>query len=122
MRAAIIEYAPSIDRSPACLAPFSSRYRTQIFRFEPGRKLHSIIDRNASRCGFGASVRSRGASLEVVQDEQADCRRQVALLAIGIDLADQLGQRHAALLGNLLHAAPKWLFEAHARLVAVGEN
>ena len=73
-------------------------------------------------CGFGASVRSRGASLEVVQDEQADCRRRVALLTIGIDLANQLGQRHAALLGNLLHAAPKWLFEAHARLVAVGEN
>jgi hypothetical protein len=37
--------------------------------------------------------RAHGAALEVVEHEQADRRRQVALLAGCVDLADQLGQR-----------------------------
>jgi hypothetical protein len=37
---------------------------------------------------------------------------------LGVDLANQIGQRHAALTGNLLHAIPECLFEAHASLVA----
>jgi len=53
---------------------------------------------------------ARGASLEAVEDEQ---------LAIAVDLADQLGERIAALPGDVLHVAPECLFEAHAGLVTV---
>src|SRR6516165_9103851 len=62
--------------------------------------------------------RARGTALEVVEHEQRDRRRQISLLALSVDLANQLGQRHAALPGNLLHAIPECLFEAHASLVA----
>jgi hypothetical protein len=44
--------------------------------------------------------------------EQPDRRRQIALLAIVIDRADQLRQRHAALRGNFLYADPEGFFEA----------
>src|ERR1700681_1872604 len=64
----------------------------------------------------GPANRAHGAALEVVEHEQADRRRQVALLAGCVDLADQLGQRHAAYPGNLLHAAPERLFEPDAVL------
>src|SRR5512139_3772278 len=59
-----------------------------------------------------------GAVLEVVENEQPDCRRQVALLAAVVDFTDQLRQRHVAQTGNFFHAVPEGLFQADAGLVA----
>src|SRR5216684_5160407 len=55
---------------------------------------------------------------EVVEHEQPDRRGQIALLAVCVDLANQLGQRHVACAGDLFHAGPERLFEADAGLVA----
>ena len=48
--------------------------------------------------------RSRGARPEVVESEQADYRRQIAVPAVAADLSDQLAQRHLAGNGDFLHA------------------
>src|SRR6266480_6684616 len=66
----------------------------------------------------GPSLRGDCAAPEVVEDEQPDCRGQIALLAVCVDLANQLGQRHVACAGDLFHAGPERLFEADAGLVA----
>src|SRR6266478_3902472 len=66
--------------------------------------------------------RPQGAVLEVVEHEQADRRRQIALLAGSVDLANQLGQRHAACRRNLLHAVPERRLETDARLVAADHD
>src|SRR5215510_8773486 len=63
-----------------------------------------------------------GAGAEVVQHEQANRRRQIALLTIAVDLADQLRQRHVARARNFLHAVPECLFEADAGLVTGNDN
>src|SRR5579883_745874 len=65
-----------------------------------------------------ATWRARSAALEVIEHEQPDRRGQVALLALAVDLADELGERHVALARDLLHAVPERLLEAHAGLVA----
>ena len=52
------------------------------------------------------------------EHEQADRRLQVALPAIVVHLAE----RHVALTGDLFHAVPECLFEAHAGLVAAHGN
>src|SRR5215475_2654385 len=70
----------------------------------------------------GLASRARGEALEVVEHEQADRRRQIALLAVRVNFANQLGQRHAELPGNLLHACPKRLFETDAGLVAADHD
>src|SRR5882724_3942912 len=89
------------------------------FRRGPPARLCSDRDELMQR---DPANRAHGAALEVVEHEQADRRRQVALLAGCVDLADQLGQRHAAYPGNLLHAAPERLFEADAGLVAADND
>src|SRR5215475_4185377 len=70
----------------------------------------------------GLAGRARGEALKVVEHEQADRRRQIALLAVRVNFANQLGQRYAELLGNLLHACPKRLFETDAGLVAADHD
>ena len=59
--------------------------------------------RNVSRKSARPELASRcsGTAFEMVEHEQPDRRRQIALLAIVIDRADQLRQRHAALRGNI---------------------
>src|SRR5258707_478052 len=66
--------------------------------------------------------RPHGAVLEVVEHEQADRRRQIALLAGTVDLANQLGQRHAACRRNLLPAVPERRLETERRLVAADHD
>ena len=77
---------------------------------------------SVTRARPGPASRAHGEGPEVVEHEQADRGRQVALLTIGVDLANHLGQRHAALVGNLLHAVPERLFEADAGLVAANHD
>src|SRR5262245_47463226 len=59
----------------------------------------------------------RGTGFEVVEHEQADRRRQISLLAVAVDFAHEFRQGHVPEPGNLLHAVPECLFEAHAGLV-----
>ena len=96
----------------------------------PPRRLGQLSNRAACHClasvwrrVFSSNWRQvRCAGLEVVEHEQAERRRQIALLAVGVDPPDQLGQRHAAPLRNLLHAIPERLFEADAGLVAADND
>src|SRR5258708_6019153 len=62
--------------------------------------------------------RGGGAGAEIMREEEGDWGREIALLAVAVDLADQFGQRHVALSRNLFHAIPERLFEADAGLVA----
>ena len=48
-----------------------------------------------------------GATLKVVNNEQADRRRQVARLAFAVDLVHQFRQCHIAETRDLLHAVPE---------------
>src|SRR5712672_3560424 len=57
------------------------------------------------------------ARSKIIKHEQANCGRQIALLAIAVDLAHQFGQCHASKARNFLHAVPECLFEADAGLV-----
>src|ERR1700712_5380987 len=57
------------------------------------------------------------AGAEIVEHEKPDRRRQVALLAVAVDLADQFGQRHVSQARNFLHAVPEGFLEADAGLV-----
>src|SRR4051794_16545512 len=58
-----------------------------------------------------------GARFEVIENEKADCRGQIALLAIAVDLAHQFRQGQVPDSGYLLHPVPEGLFEADAGLV-----
>ena len=50
--------------------------------------------------------------------EQADGRRQVALLPAAVDFADHGGQCHLLAMRDFLQAAPERVFETDAGLVA----
>ena len=56
----------------------------------------------ASRDGAAATVADLRAI--VIEHEQADRRRQVAVVAVGVDRGHQIGQRHFAAAGDLLQA------------------
>src|ERR1700738_2607524 len=59
----------------------------------------------------------QGAAAKIVQHEETNRRRQIALLAVAVDLAHQFGQRHVSQSRNFLHAIPERLFEADAGFV-----
>src|ERR1700756_3394650 len=82
----------------------------------------AAVEGNPAVANRAAQSAPAGAALEVVENEQANRGRQIALLAIAVDLADQLRQRHAAQAGNLLHAVPEGLLEADAGLVPGDDN
>jgi len=67
--------------------------------------------------GFEIQRGQHGAGPKIIENEQTNRGRQIALLAIAVDLADQFGQRHVAQPGDFLHAVPECLFEADAGLV-----
>ena len=67
---------------------------------------------------FDFRHRLDSAGAEVIQHEQPDRRGQIALLAVAVDLSDQLGQCHVAQARDFLHAIPERLFEADAGFVA----
>src|SRR5438105_9092347 len=53
----------------------------------------------------------------VVEHEQANPRRQIAVAAVLVDRGDQLGQRHVAAARDLLQRNPERIFEADTGLV-----
>src|SRR5262245_53403128 len=57
-----------------------------------------------------------------VEHEQANGRRQVAVLSLRIDRGDEVRQRHVAPAGNLLESFPEPTLEAHAGLVAGNDD
>jgi hypothetical protein len=63
-------------------------------------------------------VRRMGAGAEVIEDEQARGRRQVAGLAFRIDDGDKVRDRQIAGVGDVFQGRPEIMFEADAGLVA----
>ena len=61
-------------------------------------------------------------ALELVEQEQPDRERQVALLAVAVNVTNQIRHCHVALAGNLLHARPERLFEADTGLMAADDD
>src|SRR5882724_13080451 len=106
----------------------TARPRKRASRCQCLRPQLRVSERHSSQTPTRATLqlrpagRAQGAALEVVEHEQADRRRQITLLAGGVDLADQFGQRHAAYPGNLLHATPERLFETDAGLVTADND
>src|SRR5450759_4176744 len=69
-----------------------------------------------ARWAAGATVADLCAI--VVEHEQADRRRQIAMAAIGVDRGHQIGQRYLAAAGDFLQALPERVFQTDAGLVA----
>ena len=59
---------------------------------------------------------------DVVEDEQANRRGQIALLACLVDLSDQRRQGRTLGMGYFLQANPECVFEANARLVSTDDD
>ena len=59
---------------------------------------------------------------DVVEYEQADRRRQIALLARLVDLTDNHRQRCLLGLRDFLQATPEAIFKAHAGLVSINDD
>ena len=76
------------------------------------RHHHHLARRRRSRLALIA-----GACLIVTEHEQPYGRGEIAVLALRIDAADQIGQRHAAAGGDILQSAPERVLKADARLV-----
>src|SRR5262249_18429632 len=57
-----------------------------------------------------------------VENEQTDCRRQIAVLALGIDRGDEIRQGLVSSPGNLLQPLPEGILETHAGLVASDDD
>lgn len=53
----------------------------------------------------------------MVQYEQPDCRRQVAVPALRIDIRNHVRKGHIAFVGDFLKALPEGIFKTHTRLV-----
>ena len=66
---------------------------------------------------FGLSSQMAAGS-EEIQHIEADGRRQIALLARAVDLADEFGQGRVAQRRNFFQATPECLFETDAGLVS----
>ena len=52
------------------------------------------------------STGSRCSGLIVIEDEQPQSGRQIAVLTVNVDPADQIGQRHPAGCGDILQPSP----------------
>jgi len=111
----------SLPYGPAGRAD-ASEFAIPLSRFTTLVQQATLPDLSVISARPGLAARARGEALKVVEHEQADRRRQIALLAVRVNFANQLGQRHAELLRNLLHACPKWLFETDAGLVAADHD
>ena len=60
--------------------------------------------------------------VEMGEHEQADSRRQIAVLALDIDVADNFRQMNIAVMPNLLEAVPEGIFETDAGPVAADHD
>src|ERR1700730_339849 len=109
----------------------------------PSTAVRALVDAAASMgdlCGFVPSIKFEDAASreyalvrylrrfwfrhgghragsKIIKDEEADGRRQIALLAVAVDLTDEFGQCHASKARDLLHTVPECLFKADAGLV-----
>ena len=53
-----------------------------------------------------------------IQDEEAESRRKIALLTMGINAVNKSRQSHKSLASNLLEPLPELILQAYASLVA----
>src|SRR5882762_3044691 len=79
--------------------------------------------------GVNTELRRRGLRLFLqdlvaieAEHEEANGRRQIAALAVGVDRGNQLRQGRVALAGDLLEAIPERVLEADAGLVAANDD
>ena len=82
----------------ACWCSFSSNGGNLRFRY-----VHSLV-------------------LEVVKNKQADRRRQIALCARTLDLADQFRQRQLPGMRDVFQLSPEGIFKADAGLVSINDD
>src|SRR5207244_7690103 len=59
---------------------------------------------------------------EVIEHEQTDGGRQVAVLALGVDRVNETGQARVAATGDLLQPFPERILKADAGLVAGNDH
>jgi len=72
------------------------------------------------RCGASLARRSSGCLLTIViENEQADRRRQVALLALSVNLKSKFFDRSISMSSDFLKRGPKRVFQADTSLPAV---
>jgi hypothetical protein len=58
----------------------------------------------------------------MIEHEQTYGRRQITLLTIAVDLANQFGKRLVTLARNFLHGIPEWFFQADAGLMTANHD
>src|SRR3954453_1351986 len=66
-------------------------------------------------------VACRPVAIEI-EHEQANGRRQVAVLSVGVDRGDELRQGHVPLARNLLQTGPESILETDAGLMTSDDN
>ena len=54
----------------------------------------------------------------MIEDEQSQSRREITLLTLGIDAANQIAQRCPAARGYILQGLPESILKADTRLVS----
>jgi hypothetical protein len=69
-----------------------------------------------------ASIGRCGVRLIVVEHEQPYSRGEIAVLALGVDTADQISQRHTAACSYILQSSPEYILKADTRLVAPNDD
>jgi hypothetical protein len=86
----------------------------------PQTPLARLLFPGLPRPGFlsSNSTGSRCSGLIVTEHEQPQSGRQIAVLTVNVDPADQIGQRHPAGCGDILQPSPECILKADACLVS----
>jgi hypothetical protein len=71
---------------------------------------------------FGLPVPIRRVVAPMLEHEQPNGRRQIAVFALLVDVADQLRQMNAALARNIPQRVPEQILQADAGLVTPNDN
>lgn len=59
------------------------------------------------------------AQTKIIENKDADCRREVAVVAFAVDLTDQVRHRHLLGADDLSQSLPKFVLKRDARLVPI---
>ena len=58
----------------------------------------------------------------MIENEKPDRRRQIPMLALGVDARHQIGERQIPLISNFFQTSPKGVFKADAGLVSRNDD
>src|SRR5262249_1741113 len=107
-------------RARAAALPVGNTVRS-LTRRKPLRGRGCARDDDAARSVATLVMVGQLVAIEV-EHEQANRRRQVAVLPLGIDRGDEVRQGHVAPAGDLLEPLPERILEADAGLVTSDDN